>query len=75
MSNAEFLGRITHDAAIFGGKAIIRGRRLAVEHVTQMLAAGSSEEDILAGFAWLDADDIRACVLYNKQNSDTKGNL
>jgi uncharacterized protein (DUF433 family) len=35
---------------IFGGKPIIRGRRLAVEHVLGMLAAGDSIEAVLAGY-------------------------
>src|SRR5438093_8437560 len=40
----EVLRRITVDPKIFGGKPIIRGRRLAVEHVLGMLAAGDSLE-------------------------------
>ena len=46
----EVLRRITVDPKIFGGKPIIRGRRLAVEHVLGMLAAGDSPETILAGY-------------------------
>ena len=41
------LGRITVDPGVFGGKPIIRGRRLAVEHVLGMLAAGDSVDDLL----------------------------
>jgi uncharacterized protein (DUF433 family) len=44
------LKRITIDPRIFGGKPIIRGHRLAVEHVLGMLAAGDSPEDILSGY-------------------------
>ena len=40
MEQDELLQRITVDPAIFGGKPIVRGRRLAVEHVLGMLAAG-----------------------------------
>ncbi len=43
----ELLARITTDAKIFGGKPIIRGHRLAVEHVLGMLAAGDAPESIL----------------------------
>jgi len=60
----DLLQRITVDPRIFGGKPIIRGRRLAVEHVLGMLAAGSSAEEILAGYDWLEPDDIRACLAY-----------
>jgi uncharacterized protein (DUF433 family) len=58
------LERITIDRRIFGGKPIVRGHRLAVEHVLAMLAAGDTAEDILAGYDWLEPDDIRACLLY-----------
>jgi uncharacterized protein (DUF433 family) len=57
------LARITTDAAIFGGKPPIRGHRLAVEHVLDMLAAGAAP-DTLKGYAWLEADDIRTCLVY-----------
>jgi uncharacterized protein (DUF433 family) len=60
----ELLKRITVDPAIFGGKPIVRGRRLAVEHVLGMLAAGDDAETILAGYAWLEPEDIQACLVY-----------
>jgi uncharacterized protein (DUF433 family) len=49
---------------IFGGKPIIRGRRLAVEHVLAMLAAGDSLEILLQGYPWLEKEDIQACLVY-----------
>ena len=58
------LQRITFSPEIFGGKPIIRGRRLAVEHVLGMLAAGDDFETILSGYPWLEADDLRACHVY-----------
>jgi len=65
MTNDDaLLERITVDHRIFGGKPIIRGHRLAVEHVLAMLAAGDLPDDILAGYDWLEPDDIRACLLY-----------
>lgn len=64
MDETKLLDRITVNPAIFGGKPIIRGRRLAVEHVLGMLAAGDSTEDILAAYPWLEPDDIRACLAY-----------
>lgn len=60
----QLLDRITVNPAIFAGKPIIRNRRLAVEHVLGMLAAGDTPETILAGYSWLEPDDIRACMLY-----------
>jgi uncharacterized protein (DUF433 family) len=64
VDETKLLDRITVNPAIFGGKPIIRGRRLAVEHVLGMLAAGDSTEDILAAYPWLEPDDIRACLAY-----------
>ncbi len=64
MANKDLLDRITVNPAIFAGKPIIRGRRLAVEHVLGMLAAGDTAETILAGYPWLEPDDIQACLQY-----------
>ena len=63
-SSDDLLDRITIGPRIFGGKPIIRGRRLAVEHVLGMLEAGDSETEILAEYPWLEPDDIRACMAY-----------
>ena len=65
MTNEDkLLPRIVVNPAIFGGKPIIRGRRLAVEHVLGMLAAGDSADVILQGYSWLEAEDIQACLIY-----------
>lgn len=61
------LERITVNLAIFGGKPILRGHRLAVEHVLGMLAAGDTPETILAGYPWMEAEDIRACLVYARR--------
>ena len=61
------LERITVNPEIFGGKPIIRGRRLAVEHVLGMLATGDSPQTILEGYPWLEPEDIRACLLYARK--------
>jgi len=67
MDEDALLQRITVNPGIFGGKPIIRGRRLAVEHVLEMLAGGDTAEIILQGYAWLEADDIRACLAYARR--------
>jgi len=63
----ELLRRITVDPRIFGGKPTIRGRRLAVEHVLGMLAAGDSAQDVLAAYDWLAFEDVRACLSFAKR--------
>ncbi len=67
MDEQKLLERITVDPAIFGGKPVVRGRRLAVEHVLGMLAAGDSPEDVLAAYPWLEPDDVRACLAYARR--------
>ncbi len=60
----DLLDRITFNPDIFGGKPIVRGRRLAVEHVLGQLAAGDSFEVLLQGYPWLERNDILACLEY-----------
>jgi uncharacterized protein (DUF433 family) len=64
MREEELLDRITVDPAIFGGKPIIRGMRLAVEHVIGMLAAGDTPERLLQEYSFLEPADIQACLVY-----------
>jgi uncharacterized protein (DUF433 family) len=63
----KLLERITVNPQIFGGKPIIRGRRLAVEHVLGMLAAGDTPEILLQGYPWLERQDIQACLVYARR--------
>lgn len=67
MTDADLLARITVDPDIFGGKPIVRGRRLAVEHVLGMLEAGDDIETILAGYPWLEREDVLACIAYARR--------
>ena len=55
--------RITVDPRILGGKPIIRGMRIAVEHVLANLAAGMTVDDILRDYPFLEREDIQACFL------------
>ena len=67
MDESRLLDRITVNPQIFGGKPILRGRRLAVEHVLAMLAAGDTAEAILKGYPWLEPEDIQACLVYARR--------
>src|SRR5436305_9693926 len=67
MDEQKLLERITVNPNIFGGKPIIRGRRLAVEHVLGMLAAGDTPEILLQGYPWLEKEDIQACLAYARR--------
>ncbi len=67
MDENTLLQRITVNPQIFGGKPIIRGRRLAVEHVLGMLAAGDDPKDVLTHYPWLEIEDVQACLLYARK--------
>jgi uncharacterized protein (DUF433 family) len=67
MDEENLLERITVNPRIFGGKPIIRGRRLAVEHILGMLAAGDTIETILEGYPWLEREDVLACLVYARR--------
>lgn len=64
MSERDLLERITFNPQIFGGKAIIRGRRMAVEHILQMLGAGATVQELLDEYPWLELEDISASFTY-----------
>jgi uncharacterized protein (DUF433 family) len=56
--------RIQSNSATFAGKPTVRDTRVAVEHVLAMLADGATPEQILQEYPWLQAEDIRACLVY-----------
>ncbi len=67
MDEGRLLERIGVNPQIFGGKPIIRGRRLGVVHVLGMLAAGDTTEEILQAYPWLEKEDIQACLVYARR--------
>lgn len=56
--------RIIVDPEILAGKPVIRGTRIAVEFILELLAAGQSEKEILANYTGLTREDILACLSY-----------
>lgn len=66
MPDDTVLKRITMRPDVFGGKPIIRDMRIAVEHVLAMLAAGDDAETILQQYPALEAEDIKACLLFGR---------
>jgi len=56
--------RITVDPAVMAGKPCIRGLRFPVSRLLGLLAAGESEEAILAEYPYLEPEDIRAALAY-----------
>ena len=56
--------RITIDPDILVGKPVVKGTRLAVEFIVDLLAQGWSEEEILRNYPGLTIEDIKACLHY-----------
>lgn len=58
------LERITLDPDVMGGKPCIRGLRVTVGTIVGLLAAGHSEQEILAAYPYLEPEDIRQALAY-----------
>ncbi len=64
------LDRITFEAGKCGGKPCIRGLRIRVKDVLEMLAGGMTEAEILADYDYLEPEDIRGVLEYAALLSD-----
>ena len=60
----ELLDRITINPEQCGGRPCVRGMRIRVTDILELLAAGESPAQILAGYPYLEAEDIAACLRY-----------
>lgn len=61
LSDEELLNRIVSDPNVLVGKPVIKGTRLSVEFILNLLAHGTTADEILAEYPGLELDDIRAC--------------
>jgi uncharacterized protein (DUF433 family) len=61
---AELLRRVTQTPGVCGGRPCIRGLRIRVADVLEMLAEGVREDEILEDFPDLERDDVRACLVF-----------
>ena len=64
MKDKELLERIILDPRIMVGKPVIKGTRLTVDFILNLLAHGASETDILNEYKGLTSEDIQACYLF-----------
>lgn len=60
----EKLDRITHDPAVMGGQACIRGMRVTVGMIVGMMGEGHSKEKLLALYPYLESDDVDQALAY-----------
>ena len=60
--------RIHADPAVLAGKPVVRGTRLAVDFLLELLAVGWSEDEILANYPQLRSEDLRAVLGYASEH-------
>ena len=66
----NFLDRITINPAQCGGRPCIRGMRMRVKDLLDLLAAGVAPEDILRDYPYLEKEDIQAVLEFAAAQSD-----
>lgn len=60
----NILERITFQPGVMGGKPVIRGLRISVEMILELLTKGASQQEILEDYPELEAEDLRAALMY-----------
>ncbi len=68
--NTKRLRRITIEDGKCGGRPCIRGFRIRVSDILDLLAAGASFEEVLAEYAFLEREDIIAAIEYAARQAD-----
>jgi uncharacterized protein (DUF433 family) len=66
----NLLDRITIEPGKCGGRPCIRGYRMRVSDLLELIAAGASREEILADFDFLESEDITAALTYAARQTD-----
>jgi len=64
MDDQQLLNRITINPKVMVGKPVIKGTRLTVEYILNLLAHGATVEEILEEYEGLAHEDIQACLLF-----------
>ena len=64
MRRNQLLERITLNPKVMAGKPVIRGTRLTVQYILNLLAHGATIDEILQEYKGLTKEDILACLLY-----------
>ncbi|MBA3442859.1 MAG: DUF433 domain-containing protein [Pyrinomonadaceae bacterium] len=64
MNDQQLLERITLNPKVMVGKPVVRGTRLTVEYILNLLAHGATTSEILGEYEGLTPEDIQACILF-----------
>ncbi|MEW5721154.1 MAG: DUF433 domain-containing protein [Chloroflexota bacterium] len=71
MTDQQLLERITLNPKVMVGKPVIRGTRLTVEYILNLLAHGATPEEIIKEYQGLTHQDIQACMLFATKTLET----
>ena len=71
MTDQQLLERITLNPKVMVGKPVIRGTRLTVEYILNLLAHGATPEEIIKEYQGLTQQDIQACILFATKTLET----
>jgi uncharacterized protein (DUF433 family) len=72
VKDMDWRDRITVDPKILVGKPVVKGTRISVELIVDLLAVGWTHEQVLDSYPTLKADDIRACLSYASEIPSTQ---
>jgi len=73
MNDQQLLNRIALNPKVMVGKPVIKGTRLSVEYILNLLAHGATTAEVLQEYEGLTAEDVQACILFATkalQNTD-----
>jgi uncharacterized protein (DUF433 family) len=71
MNDEQLLERIALNPKVMTGKPVIKGTRLTVEYIFNLLAHGATEEEILNEYEGLTKEDLQACYLFAAKSEDS----
>jgi len=64
MTDKKLLERITMNPKVMTGKPVIKGTRLTVEFILNLVAHGATDQEIIGEYKGLKKEDIQACILF-----------
>ena len=64
MTDKKLLERIAMNPKVMTGKPVIRGTRLTVEFILNLMAHGATAQDVMDEYKGLTLEDIQACILF-----------
>ncbi len=72
MKRQDPINRITANPKVLGGKPVIKGTRISVEFILELLASGATEAEILQDYPHLKSIDIKACLAYAARSANNE---